>query len=161
MCVCIYRTNVIFSPKLGQITRKIFWAKNWDCHQTDENFSLALPKAVHQFSPTKIDWKIKRHWRSLVMSEAKIDVFKDKKLIFALKHLFPESGSRKRFHNSRMRAIDSPHKIRGNRVIFTKKFFYWENRKFFDFRVNTPTPFPESESRKRFYVLNARNRFPA
>ena len=36
---------------------------------------------------------------------------------------FPESRSRKHFHASRMRAIDSPHKIRGNKVIFRKKLF--------------------------------------
>ena len=35
---------------------------------------------------------------------------------------FPESGSRKHFRAMGMRGIDSPHKIRGSRVIF-KKFF--------------------------------------
>ena len=37
-------------------------------------------------------------------------------------NFFPESGSGKRFQDLGMRAIDSPHKIRGNRVIFRKNF---------------------------------------
>ena len=36
----------------------------------------------------------------------------------AIFDFFPESGSGKRFQGLGMRAIDSPHKIRGNRVIF-------------------------------------------
>jgi hypothetical protein len=39
---------------------------------------------------------------------------------------FPESGSRKHFHNSGMSAIDSPHKIRGSKIIFRKNFFVGE-----------------------------------
>src|SRR3954447_19580741 len=37
---------------------------------------------------------------------------------------FTESGSRKRFHVSGMRAIDFSHQIPPNRVIFTKKFCF-------------------------------------
>src|SRR3954465_230558 len=43
---------------------------------------------------------------------------------------------------SGVRAIDSPPKNRR---------FSHKNSKMFDFRFNTPTPFPESGSRKRFH----------
>jgi hypothetical protein len=48
---------------------------------------------------------------------------------------FPESGSRKDFHASGMRAIVGVRWCTG------------EKRKFIDFRVNTPILFPESGSR--------------
>ena len=48
-------------------------------------------------------------------------VFEAKMVIFKKPKFFSASG--KHFQDSGMRAIDSPHKIRGNRVIFRKKFF--------------------------------------
>jgi hypothetical protein len=57
---------------------------------------------------------------------------------------FHESGSRKHFQDSGMRAIDSPHEI-----IYD---FEGEISKFFDFRFNTHIYFPESRSRNHFHA---------
>ena len=65
---------------------------------------------------------------------------------------FPESGSRKHFHVSGMRAIDSPHEITPRNMILREKFL----SKFFDFRFNTHIYFPESGSEKRFQASGMR-----
>ena len=64
---------------------------------------------------------------------------------------FPESGSRKRFQGSGMRAIDSPHEITPQ-----KYDFEGEISKFFDFRFHTHIFFPESGPRKHFHASEMR-----
>ena len=64
---------------------------------------------------------------------------------------FPESGSRKRFQGSGMRAIDLSHEITPRNMILREKF-----QKIFDFRFNTHIYFPDSGLGKRFQASGMR-----
>ena len=48
------------------------------------------------------------------------EILKNFDFLFNIHTYFPESGSRKHFHASEMRAIDFSHKITSKKVIFAK-----------------------------------------